>query len=155
MKQVIDVHMHLAGTGCCDSGCWVSPSFKTRHTFRLLKILYRITDQQMATTIDADWATRIADLIRNSGVDRGVVLGFDGVYHRGHGDMDEGQSQMVIPPAWVFRRLPRAQRAIAWAFDQSVPQGRPRAAGLLHRERRRPDQMVAGRASDRSRGCPC
>ena len=98
----IDVHMHLAGTGCCSSGCWVSPSFRKRSTFRLLKLMHGITEHAMATTVDADWAARIARLIRESEVDRGVVLGFDGVYDHAKGDFDERQSQLVVPPEWVF-----------------------------------------------------
>jgi predicted TIM-barrel fold metal-dependent hydrolase len=99
----IDVHMHLAGTGCCQSGCWVSPGFRRRHTFRLLKLIHRITDEQMRTTADQDWATRIAATIAGSGVDYGVVLGFDGVYHKDHGAFDEAHSQLIVPPEWVFK----------------------------------------------------
>ncbi len=95
--------MHLAGTGCCNSGCWVSPKFKARHTFRLLKFLHKISDEAMRTTIDDDWAARIAALIRGSGLDKGVVLGFDGVYHHDHGRFDEAESQLVVPPEWVFK----------------------------------------------------
>lgn len=99
----IDVHMHLAGTGCCNSGCWVSPEFKQRFTFRAIRLLQRISEHQMNTTIDADWAERIAGVVRNSPVDRGVVLGFDGVYGTHNGHFDEHNSQLVVPPAWVFQ----------------------------------------------------
>lgn len=99
----IDVHMHLAGTGCCASGCWVSPEFRQRHTFRILKFLHRISDEAMKTTVDADWAERIANLVAASEVDRGVVLGFDGVYDHAHGAFDAAKSQLVVPPEWVFR----------------------------------------------------
>lgn len=99
----IDVHMHLAGTGCCSSGCWVSPSFAKRHTFMLLKFLYRITDEQMRTTVDQDWADRIANTVKLSDIDYGVVLGFDGVYHHDHGHFDEANSQLIVPPEWVFK----------------------------------------------------
>lgn len=99
----IDVHMHLAGTGCCQSGCWVSPSFKTRHTFRLLKWLHHITDEQMRTTVDRDWAQRIATLVGSSQVTHGVALGFDGVYDHVHGHFDGARSQLIVPPEWVFK----------------------------------------------------
>lgn len=99
----IDVHMHLAGTGCCASGCWVSPSFEKRFSFRALKFLQGISEKQLHTSIDGDWAQRIAELIAQSEVDYGVVLGFDGVYHHKDGYHDEAKSQMIIPPEWVFR----------------------------------------------------
>lgn len=98
----IDVHMHLAGTGCCNSGCWISPRFRSRYTFRLLKMLHRISNHQMETTIDQDWATKISNLVAQSSIDYGVVLGFDGVYQRGDGSFSNDLSQMVIPAEWVF-----------------------------------------------------
>jgi predicted TIM-barrel fold metal-dependent hydrolase len=99
----IDVHIHLAGTGCCNSGCWVSPNFRKRHTFRLLRFLHRIPKSALETTIDSDWAKRISELVQASELDYGVVLGFDGVYERSHGFLDEGKSQLIIPPEWVFQ----------------------------------------------------
>jgi predicted TIM-barrel fold metal-dependent hydrolase len=98
----IDVHMHLAGTGCCNSGCWVSPDFRQRYTFKLLKLIHRISNRQMESTIDKDWAANIARLVRESGIDYGVVLGFDGVYSRKDGSFSDEHSQMVIPAEWVF-----------------------------------------------------
>jgi len=57
----------------------------------------------MHTTIDEDWAARIAETVRTSQVDRGVVLGFDGVYDHQHGTFDKDRSQLIVPPAWVFK----------------------------------------------------
>lgn len=98
----IDVHMHLAGTGCCNSGCWVSPGFRQRYTFQLLKIMHRISKHQMEHTIDKDWVQNISDLVRASSIDYGVVLGFDGVYSRKDGSFSDEHSQMVVPAEWVF-----------------------------------------------------
>lgn len=97
----IDLHAHLAGCGTSNSGCWLSPAFRRRYTFRLLRLLHGITDEQMRTTIDQDWAARIAQRVRDSELDRAVVLGFDGVYDDA-GRLDLERSQMVVPPEWVF-----------------------------------------------------
>lgn len=98
----IDVHIHLAGTGCCDSGVRLSAGFRKRYTFQLLKIIHGITNKQMDTTIDQDWAERIHRYVQDSQLDYGVVLGFDGAYdhHSGHEVTDE--LQMHIPSSWVF-----------------------------------------------------
>lgn len=100
-RPKVDMHIHLAGVGCCDSGCWSSTSFQKRYTFQFIRFLQKITSKQMSTTIDQDWAERISNLVQGSEIDYGVVLGFDGVYCDGH--MDERRSQMVIPPNWVFK----------------------------------------------------
>lgn len=97
----IDMHVHLAGVGTEGSGCWISPRFASRYTFRLLRRWYGISDEQMRTTVDRDWARSIAEHLRGSEIDAAVVLGFDGVYDGG-GAFDEARSQMVVPPGWVF-----------------------------------------------------
>ncbi len=99
----IDSHIHLAGTGCCNSGCWVSPKFRKRYTFRLLRLVHGISARQMETTIDRDWPEMISKLIAESEVDYGVALGFDGVFDPSTGAESRGKSQMIVPPEWVFR----------------------------------------------------
>lgn len=97
----IDVHAHLAGVGTEDSGCWISPEFRRRPTFRLLRRWYGITAEQMRTTVDADWAALLARTVRASPLSHAVALGFDGVYDPA-GGLDRARSQMIVPPAWVF-----------------------------------------------------
>lgn len=97
----IDLHTHLAGVGTQGSGCWVSPHFQRRMTFRALRLLFRITDAQMRATVDQDWAARLAASVADSELDHAVALGFDGVYDA-DGRLDREHSQMVVPPGWVF-----------------------------------------------------
>jgi uncharacterized protein len=97
----LDVHVHLAGAGAGGSGCWISPAFRKRSTFRLLRLWYGITDEQMERSADSDWAEMVARDVRASELDCAVALGFDGVYDE-QGALDRGRSQMIIPPSWVF-----------------------------------------------------
>lgn len=99
----IDSHIHLAGTGCQCSGCWISLKFQKRLTFRILKFLQNISNREMHTDIDQNWAERISQLITNSELDYGVVLGFDGVYHKENGAKDLENSQLIVPSEWVFQ----------------------------------------------------
>jgi uncharacterized protein len=101
-KPKIDVHIHLAGTGCCNSGCWISQSFRRRYTFLILKAMLKIRDEDLKTTADVDWQRKVSDLVAGSVVDYGVVLGFDGVYDPATNDIDLSRSQMIIPHDWVF-----------------------------------------------------
>ena len=103
----IDVHAHLAGVGTQGSGCWISPRFQRRLVFRYLRWRFGITDEQMRTTVDQDWAALLAARVAAaSEVDRAVALGFDGVY-QGDGRLDERRSQMIVPPDWVFEACRR------------------------------------------------
>jgi uncharacterized protein len=107
----IDVHMHLAGLGTQDSGCWLAPSFRRRPTFALLRRWYGFSDEQMRSSVDQDWVAHLAGLVRGSEIDSAVGLGFDGVY-RGDGSFDEERSQLVVPPSWVFEAARRSRGAL-------------------------------------------
>jgi uncharacterized protein len=100
--SLIDMHVHLAGVGSGDSGCWVSPTFRRRLTFQGLRLMHGITAGAMRNTADADWAARLARHVRESSLDHAVALGFDGVY-REDGALDPVRSQMLVPDDWVFR----------------------------------------------------
>lgn len=102
----IDVHVHLAGVGTAGSGCWISPGFERRYTFRLLRWWHGITAEQLGTSVDQDWAERVAQHVRESELDRAVVLGFDGAYDA-RGELDRDRSQLIVPPSWVFEACRR------------------------------------------------
>jgi uncharacterized protein len=102
----IDVHVHLAGVGTGDSGCWIAPSFERRYTFRLIRRWHGITAAHLRESVDQDWVDRIAAKVRESELDRAVVLGFDGVYDE-RGELDRERSQLVVPPSWVFEACRR------------------------------------------------
>lgn len=97
----IDVHLHLAGIGTDGSGCWISPLFQRRLTFRLLSLIQRLKARQLRQPSDADWAANAAALVRDSEVHQAVALGFDGVYDE-RGELDAERSQMMIPTSWVL-----------------------------------------------------
>lgn len=97
----IDVHVHLAGVGTQESGCWMSPAFRHRPAFVCMRALFGITRRQMETTVDQDWAALVSSLVARSELDYVVALGFDGVYDS-RGELDLGRSQMIVPEDWVF-----------------------------------------------------
>src|SRR5215218_2596064 len=97
----IDVHVHLAGVGTQGSGCWAAPGFRSKPVFRYLRWRFGIGDAELRDSVDQDWAARIAGLVRASELDRAAVLGFDGAYDSA-GRLDQGRSQMIVPPSWVF-----------------------------------------------------
>ena len=93
----IDVHTHLAGIGTDGSGCWTSPAFQRRITYRLLRLRHGVGGEHA----DAEWAAELAGRVRRSELDHAVVFGFDGVYDA-RGALDEARSQLIVPPRWVF-----------------------------------------------------
>lgn len=95
----LDVHAHLAGEGSGGSGCRLFPAFRRRPVVRLLRAM---TARSLGDDPDGTFALRLAARVRDAGLDGAVALGFEGVYDRATGRLDEARSQMVIPPSWVY-----------------------------------------------------
>ena len=96
----IDVHMHLAGTGCQCSGCWIHPNTLNRFSIRGLRLYHKITKHELSTNFDQLWVEKTSQMVTTSQIDYGVVLGFDLAYE--NGKKDDKHSQLLIPPEWVF-----------------------------------------------------
>jgi len=99
----IDVHIHIVGTGCCNSGIWLAPNFRRRYTFKALRWLLGISKESLTSTADLDWVKRISAMVADSPIDFGVVLGFDGFYDWQDGHRHDQHSQLVVPAEWVFK----------------------------------------------------
>ena len=98
----IDVHINLAGSGTRESGCFSSQKFRNRAVIRFMRLQLGIKSEQFDDDFDQDWVKRINQLIKESPVDYGVVLGFDHIYEP-NGKKIPQDDQMVIPMSWVFR----------------------------------------------------
>ena len=98
---LIDTHMHLVGSGCYESGCWLHPKLKTRYTVRLLRWFHGVSEHQLNNELEMLWGRRVSELVGTSAVDYGVVLGLDGVVNTS-GQIEKNSSQMIIPHQWVF-----------------------------------------------------
>lgn len=64
--------------------------------------MLKIKNEDLKTRADTDWQQKVSALVAGSVVDYGVVLGFDGVYHKKTHELDLAHSQMIIPHDWVF-----------------------------------------------------
>jgi uncharacterized protein len=100
----IDVHVHLAGQGTDESGCWISPAFRRRPTYLLLRLRH-------GAGSDPEWAEMVAARVRASELDRAVALGFDAVYDL-QGVPDRARSQMIVPHRWVLEVCHRTRELL-------------------------------------------
>ncbi|KAB8027746.1 amidohydrolase family protein [Fluviispira multicolorata] len=98
--MVIDFHVHLAGSGCAQSGIILGKSFEKRPAFLYLKYSQKISKEQMLSDIDLIWIKRISDLVMSSDfLTKAVVLCFDSVYNE-NGDQNLDLSQLYVPNDW-------------------------------------------------------
>ncbi len=102
-QATIDIHIHLAGTGCCHSGIWMSPKLRRRYTIKLMQFIHGISEKKLDDDFDVFWLKQIHNLVSGSReIDFAVLLGFDGAFAEKTKTPDWDKSQLIIPCDWVF-----------------------------------------------------
>ena len=104
--RVIDCHVHLAGTGTGNSGCFVNPRMQSalRHPiqFARFSIYKRAAGIDDMARADDDFVERLATLARwGPKHGRFVVLAFDMVHHE-DGTADAAASEFYVPNDWAL-----------------------------------------------------
>jgi predicted TIM-barrel fold metal-dependent hydrolase len=97
-RKVIDVHIHIGGTGDSGSGCRMSHEFIFSFAFAAMLIALKATpfdlnDRRMKELI-------LAAIDGSEKIDRAVLLALDGVYKNGR--YLESQSHLVTPNDYVM-----------------------------------------------------
>lgn len=103
--RVVDLHVHVAGLGGADSGCWVNPRFRSHRAplDRLRFELYLAAGGARENLqADRDYVERLLSLVRACGFPlRLLLLAFD-VRVRADGTEDLEHSMFRVPDAYVL-----------------------------------------------------
>jgi uncharacterized protein len=104
-KKVIDVHVHVAGVGQNNSGCYVGERMRSK-TNPVEWLKYTIYQEASGVTDDAQcetqWIDRLAGLMRSeSPHGRALVLAFD-QFHDDEGKPDKTRSEFYTPNSYVI-----------------------------------------------------
>ena len=122
-KKVVDIHVHIGGTGDSGSGCRMSPHFVLSPAFGAMLIAlkaspFEIKDEKIKEII-------VGVINASKKIDHAVVLALDGVYRNGEYSKDE--SHLVVPNKYV-REIAKENKRIL--FGASVHPYRERNAML-------------------------
>jgi uncharacterized protein len=98
-KRLLDVHVHLFGVGDGPSGCRLSKAISDAPTFQLLATTLRLRDR--AKTLDEGYVLALAEQLRQSGLQKGVVLAQDAVYD-GRGKPDWVRTHFYVPNDYLL-----------------------------------------------------
>jgi uncharacterized protein len=105
-KKVLDVHVHVAGTGHDGSGCYVGERLSSKtNPVEFLK--YSIYKEASGITDDAQcevqWVERLAGLMKSqSPHGRGLIFAFD-QFHTDDGVADKARSEFFVPNAYALK----------------------------------------------------
>jgi predicted TIM-barrel fold metal-dependent hydrolase len=126
MSKVIDVHVHIAGTGS-HSACFVSEKLKNSPSYFLMLTM---TGQLFKEVNDETIRKHLLDVLKESNhVDRAVFLALDRVHDR-HGNPDPEQTHLYTPNDYVADLASREEKVL---FGASVHPDRKDALDELDR----------------------
>ncbi len=100
-SAVIDMHVHIAGLGYGDSGCFISPDMKRSFKFEFYLKAFGVTADKLKAEGDQLLVRRLVEMLAASDkVDGAVILAMDGVVDD-QGQLDYKKTQVFIPNRYV------------------------------------------------------
>lgn len=103
LPPIVDLHVHTAGVGAGDSGCFVSRDLRQSYKFGIYLKAFGVTREQLDREGDALLIRRISgQLASGSHVGVAVVLALDGVVDAS-GELDRGATEIFVPNEFVAR----------------------------------------------------
>lgn len=98
---IIDMHIHIAGLGYGESGCFVSEEMKKSYKFDYYLAAFGVKRQELEAEGDQLLVQRLANTIEASDKVQGaIVLAMDGVINS-QGELDKNKTQVYIPNNYV------------------------------------------------------
>lgn len=97
--KTLDIHVHLVGSGDAGSGCRISKKFAGRVIFKVLMKRMRVSER--ASTLDEGYVLALAELLRDSSLDKAAVMALDAVYDPS-GRPDWASTHLYVPNDYVF-----------------------------------------------------
>ena len=135
----LDMHVHVAGLGGGDSGCFVHPRMRENFRFPFLLRAMGVTVEELEREGDAILVQRLSDRIAASRrVAGAVVLALDGVVDA-NGELDRERTVVYVPNDYVADQTDRYANL---HFGASINPYRPDAVSRLEEAHRRGAVLV-------------
>lgn len=104
-KTVIDMHVHVAGLGYGDSGCFVSDVLQHSYKFDYYLSAFGVSGDEVIKQGDALIIKRISEMLGESKhVSSAIVLAMDGVVDD-KGMLDKSKTQVYIPNNYLAKEV--------------------------------------------------
>jgi predicted TIM-barrel fold metal-dependent hydrolase len=137
--HIIDWHVHVAGLGYGNSGCFISKKMRRNLRYKFFLNMFDVTEEQLEQQGDKLVLAKLDKKIRESRyVDQAVILALDGVIDR-HGELDRQHTQLYVPNEFVAAETAKYP---ALLFGASINPNRPDAIARLEQAHRRGAVLV-------------
>lgn len=100
-KNIIDMHVHVAGVGAGESGCYVSEELRRNWRYKTYLRAFDVTEKDLLDHGDAIVFQRISNQIKASKtIKAAVILALDGVVDT-NGELDLANTETYVPNEFV------------------------------------------------------
>jgi len=107
-EKFVDLHVHTAGIGAGDSGCFVSGTLQSSYKFDLYLKSFGTSRARVAAEGDASIIRHLAEEVGASRqVSHAVVLALDGAIDESTGELDRPRTEVYVPNEFVARETAR------------------------------------------------
>ncbi len=139
IKNIVDMHVHVAGVGAGGSGCYVSDTIKESYKFDYYLNAFSISKQELERDGDQIVFKKLSDKIAESSqVELAVVLALDGVIDQS-GQLDLEQTEIYIPNQFVAENITKYANLL---FGASINPYRPDALERLEQVKRQGAKLI-------------
>ncbi len=132
-KSIVDLHVHVAGLGYGDSGCFINEQMRSNFRFPFYLWAMGVSEEALRRHGDRILFERLSRRIAASKtVDKAVILALDG-YVTEEGVLDKARTQIYVPNDHVARETARFDNLL---FGASIHPNRRDAIERLRRATR-------------------
>lgn len=104
---IIDMHVHIAGIGAGNTGCYVSPELQKNFRFNQYLAGFGVSTAEINQKGDEIAVDKLAQRLKNSKTVKGaVLLALDGVVDE-KGQIDYAKTEVYIPNTYVLKQIKR------------------------------------------------
>jgi len=137
--NIVDMHVHVAGLGVGDSGCYVSDAIRNSYKFDYYLNAFSISRSQIEQLGDQLVFKNLSDMIAQSSyVGSAIVLALDGVVNP-QGQLDLTQTELYVPNTFVAENTAKYDNLM---FGASINPYRQDALQRLERVKRQGAKLI-------------
>ena len=101
-KSIVDFHVHVAGLGYGNSGCFINDSMKNNYRFPFYLMAMGVKEDELKEHGDRILFEKISTAVaQSSSVSKTVILAMDGVINE-KGELDKDRTLVYIPNEYVY-----------------------------------------------------
>jgi uncharacterized protein len=102
-NSIIDMHLHVAGLGYGDSGCFVGPDLMSSYKKYAYLMAFGVSESELEEHGDEFLVKRVSSLVSESKfVKKAVVLAMDGFVDE-HGVLQSEKTQIYVPNEYISK----------------------------------------------------